>query len=254
MQSILQDFRFAARRLVKDRWFTVAAIVALGLGIGANAAVFTLVNAVLLRGLPIDNADKIMWVDTRDQRGRQVGVSFQDYEDWRASSRTFSGMTLVQNGTMIISGDEPLPESYPGGFISGNAFDVINVKAQLGRGFVADDDKEGAPPVVLISGGIWKTRYASNPAIIGKAIKVNTIPATIVGVMPDGFKWPFQSEVWMPMSNRSPAFRLPRQGRSFMVYGRLADNATLEQARSEMKGIAASLAAQYQDSNKDLTA
>ena len=254
MHSLLQDLRFAARRLVKDRWFTVAAIVALALGIGANSAVFTLVNAVLLRGLPLDNADRIMWIDTRDQRGRGVGVSFQDYEDWRAASRTFNGMTLVQNGTMIISGDEPLPESYPGGFISANAFDVIGVKAQLGRGFVAADDKEGAPGVVLISGGIWKSRYASDPNVIGKAVRVNTIPATIVGVMPDGFKWPFQSEVWMPMSQRSPVFRLPRQGRSFMVYGRLAEGATLEQARSEMKNIAAQLANQYQDSNKDLTA
>ena len=254
MQSLLQDLRFAARRLVKDRWFTVASIVALALGIGANSAVFTLVNAVLLRGLPLDNADRIMWIDSRDQRGRGIGVSFQDYEDWRAASRTFNGMTLVQNGTLIISGDEPLPESYPGGFISANAFDVIGVKAQLGRGFVAADDKEGAPAVALISGGIWKSRYASDPAVIGKSVRVNTIPATIVGVMPDGFKWPFQSEVWMPMSQRSPVFRLPRQGRSFMVYGRLADGATVEQARSEMKNIAAQLANQYQDSNKDLTA
>src|SRR6185295_13701757 len=254
MQSLLQDVRFAARRIVKDRWFTVAAVVVLALGIGANSAVFTLVNAVLLRGLPLDNADRIMWIDSRDQRGRGVGVSFQDYEDWRAASRTFSGMTLVQNGTMIISGDEPLPESYPGGFISANAFDVIGVKAQLGRGFVAADDKEGAPAVALISGGIWKSRYASDPNVIGKAVRVNTIPATIVGVMPDGFKWPFQSEVWMPMSQRSPVFRLPRQGRSFLVYGRLADGATLEQARSEMKNIAAQLSNQYQDSNKDLTA
>src|SRR6185295_2029616 len=254
MQSLLQDVRFAARRIVKDRWFTVAAVVVLALGIGANSAVFTLVNAVLLRGLPLDNADRIMWIDSRDQRGRGVGVSFQDYEDWRASSRTFNGMTLVQNGTMIISGDEPLPESYPGGFISANTFDVIGVKAQLGRGFLPEDDKEGAPPVALISGGIWKSRYASDPSIIGKAVRVNTIPATIVGVMPDGFKWPFQSEVWMPMSQRSPVFRLPRQGRSSLVYGRLADGATLEQARSEMKNIAAQLANQYQDSNKDLTA
>jgi len=254
MHSLLQDLRFAARRIVKDRWFTVASVVALALGIGANSAVFTLVNAVLLRGLPLDNADRIMWIDSRDQRGRGAGVSFQDYEDWRAASRTFNGMTLVQNGTMIISGDDPLPESYPGGFISANAFDVIGVKTQLGRGFVPADDKEGAPAVALISGGIWKSRYASDPAIIGKAVRVNTIPATIVGVMPDGFKWPFQSEVWLPMSQRSPVFRLPRQGRSFMAYGRLADGATLEQARSEMKNIAAQLANQYQDSNKDLTA
>jgi predicted permease len=160
----------------------------------------------------------------------------------------------VQNGTMIISGDDPLPESYPGGFISANAFDVIGVKTQLGRGFVPDDDREGAPPVVLISGGVWRSRYASDPAIVGKAVRVNAIPATIVGVMPDGFKWPFQSEVWMPMSQRPPAFRVPRQGRPFMVYGRLADGATVEQARSEMTTIAARLAEQYQDSNKDITA
>jgi predicted permease len=254
MQSLLQDLRFAARRLVKDRWFTLAAIAALSLGIGANSAVFTLVNATLLRGMPVDDPDRIMWVMTRDQRGRTFGVSFQDYEDWRAASRTFSGMTLVQNGTMIISGDEPLPESYPGGFISANAFDVIGVKTQLGRGFVPEDDKEGAPPVVLISGGVWKSRYAGDPSVIGKAIRVNAIPATIVGIMPDGFKWPFQSEVWMPMAHRSPAFRVPRQGRPFMVYGRLADGVTIEQARSEMGNIAGQLAQQYQDSNKDLTA
>jgi putative ABC transport system permease protein len=254
MGSLLQDVRFAARRLIKDRWFTLAAIAALALGIGANSAVFTLVNAVLLRGLPVEDPERIMWIATRDQRGRNLGVSFQDYEDWRAASRTFSGMTLTQNGTMIISGDEPLPESYPGGFISANAFDVIGVKTQLGRGFVPEDDKEGAPPVVLISGGIWKTRYAGDPSIIGKAVRVNTIPATIVGVMPDGFKWPFQSEVWMPMAQRSPAFRVPRQGRPFLVYGKLADGVTIEQARSEMTNIAAQLAQQYQDSNKDLTA
>jgi putative ABC transport system permease protein len=254
MQSFLQDLRFAARRLVKDRWFTLAAIAALALGIGANSAVFTLVNAVLLRGLPVHDPDRIMWVDSRDQLGRGRGVSFQDFEDWRAASRTFGALTLVQNGTMIISGDDRLPESYPGGFISANAFDVIGVKAVLGRGFLPEDDASNAPAVALISGGIWKSRYGSDPSIIGKAVRVNTIPVTIVGVMPDNFKWPFQSEVWVPMSQRSPVFRGPRRARSFMVYGRLTDGVTLEQARSEMKNIAGRLSAQYQDSNKDLTA
>src|SRR3989441_8316926 len=155
MHRILQDLRFALRRLVKDRWFTLAAIAALALGIGANSAVFTLVNAVLLRGLPFDRPDRIMWIDTRDARGRGFGVSFQDFEDWRRASRTFAGITLVQSGTMILSGDDRLPESYPGGFISANAFDLIGVKAVLGRGFVAADDASDAAPVVLISGGIW---------------------------------------------------------------------------------------------------
>src|SRR5688500_8073220 len=98
MPSIFQDVRFALRRLVRDRWFTLAAIVALALGIGANSAVFTLVSAVLLRGLPFDQPDRIMWIDTRDVRGRNLGVSVDDFEDWRRASRTFTGMTLVQTG------------------------------------------------------------------------------------------------------------------------------------------------------------
>src|SRR5436309_7813891 len=111
MQRILQDLRFAFRRLLKDRWFTLAAIVALGLGIGANSAVFTLVNAVLLRGLPFYHPDRIMWIDTHDTRGRNFGVSLQDFEDWRRASRTFAGMTLVQSGGLSISGDDRVPEN-----------------------------------------------------------------------------------------------------------------------------------------------
>src|SRR5688572_15027881 len=255
MQSLLQDLRFAGRRLVKDKWFTLAAIVALALGIGANSAVFTLVNAVLLRGLPFEAPDRIMWVDTADTRGRRFGVSIQDFEDWRPASRTFAGMTLVQNGTMIISGDDRLPESYPGGFISANAFDVIGVKAVLGRGFLPEDDASNSAPVVLISGGIWRTRYASDPAVMGKAISVNALPATIVGVMPDGFKWPFQHQVWMPMTHMPPALRnRPRQVRPYIAYARLAPDVTLEQARSEMSNIATQLAQQHPDTNKDITA
>jgi putative ABC transport system permease protein len=255
MQSILQDLRFALRRLAKDRWFTLAAIAALALGIGANSAVFTLVNAVLLRGLPFEEPERIMWIDTQDSRGQRSGVSPQDFDDWRSASRTFAGMTLVQTGTMIISADDRLPESYPGGFISASAFDVIGVKPVLGRGFVPEDDAGNAQPVVLISGGIWRSRYAADPAVIGKAVSVNAIPATIVGVMPDGFKWPFEHQVWAPMTHLPPQLRnRGRQVRGYFAYGRLADGVTIEQSRSEMQNIAAQLAEQYRDTNKDITA
>jgi predicted permease len=254
MPSLLQDLRFACRRLAKDRWFTLAAIAALALGIGANSAVFTLVNAVLLRGLPFDQPERIMWIDSQDAQGRRFGVSFDDYEDWRGASRTFTGMTLVQAGFLAISGDDRVPESYQGGYISANAFDVVGVKAQLGRGLVPDDDLPGAPPVAVISGAIWKSRYASDSNVIGKAVRVNALPVTLVGVMPDGLEWPFGHEVWVPMSQRPPVFRGPRQQRQFMAYGRLAEGVTLEQARSEMKNISDQLAAQYQDSNKDISA
>jgi putative ABC transport system permease protein len=149
----LQDLRFAQRRLVKDRWFTVAAVVALALGIGANSAVFTLVNAVLLRGLPFDQPERIMWIDTHDARGRNFGVSVDDYVDWRAATRTFAGMALVQSGQPNLSGDGRLPEAYPGGYITANAFDLIGVKPILGRGFVGADDAPNAPPVVLFQTG-----------------------------------------------------------------------------------------------------
>src|SRR5438552_16476274 len=110
MHKILQDLRFAFRRLFKDRWFTLAAIVALALGIGANSAVFTLVNAVLLRGMPFDRPDRIMWIDTHDARGRNFGVSVQDFEDWRRASRTLAGMGRVQSGTMYGRADDRLPD------------------------------------------------------------------------------------------------------------------------------------------------
>jgi putative ABC transport system permease protein len=255
MTSLLQDLRFALRRLVKDRWFTLAAIAALALGIGANSAVFTLVNAVLLRGLPFDEPERIVWIDTQDARGRRSGVSPDDFEDWAPASRTFTGMTLVQTGTMIISADDRLPESYSGGFISANAFELIGVDPVLGRGFVAADDAGDAAPVALISGGVWRSRYASDPNVIGKAVSINALPATIVGIMPDGFKWPFQHEVWVPIAHLPPQLRnRGRQVRGYVAYGRLADGVTIDQARSEMANIAAQLAQQHPDTNKDITA
>src|SRR5438132_465430 len=255
MHKILQDLRFAFRRLFKDRWFTLAAIVALALGIGANSAVFTLVNAVLLRGLPFNRPDRIMWIDTHDTRGRNFGVSLQDFEDWRRTSRSFAGMTLVQSGSLSISGDDRVPESYPGGYISANAFDLVGIQPIVGRGFQPADDEAGAPAVALISGDIWKSRYGSDPSMIGKAIRVNALPVTLIGVMPPGLKWPFQHEVWVPMSQLPPVLRnRGRPGRGYVVYGRLADGVTLEQSRSEMTNISAQLAQQYQDSNKDITA
>jgi putative ABC transport system permease protein len=254
MQSIVQDLRFAARRLVKDRWFTLAAIAALALGIGANSAVFTLVNAVLLRGLPFEQPDRIVVVDWRDARGRGFGNSLDDFDDLRRSSRTFAGMSLVFNGALNISADDRNPEQYPGAYISANGFQLIGEKAVLGRAFGEEDDRPGAPAVLLISNSVWKSRYAGDPSVIGKAVRVNGLPVTIIGVMAEGVKWPFNSEAWMPLAQLSPAFRQGgRQARNYMVYGRLADGVTLEQARSELTNIAAQLAQQHQDTNKDMT-
>jgi predicted permease len=253
--GILQDFRFAARRLVRDRRFTLAAIAALALGIGATSAVFTLVNAVLLRSLPFDDPDRIVMINTRDAQGRTFGVSEPDFEDWRAAARTFSGISLVQMGPVNFSADDRVPDQYDGVYISWNGFSLIGTQPAIGRSFVAEDDRAGSPPVMLLSYTVWQSRYGGDRSVVGRTIRANSEPATIIGVMPPGMEFPFNSDVWLPLAQRATAqTRAGRSGRLLMAYGRLADGMTIEQARTEMKGITEQLAGQFPDTNKGVTA
>ena len=255
MSSILQDLRFAARRLVRDRRFTLAAVAALALGIGATSAVFTLVNAVLLRSLPFDEPERIMWLNTRDAQSRDFGVSEPDFEDWRRATRTFSGISLAQMGPVNFSADQRTSDQYDGVYISANGFTLIGTQPVIGRGFSAEDDRPGAPAVVLLSYTVWQSRYGGDRSIVGSTIRANSEPATIVGVMPPGMQFPFNSEVWLPLAQRPTAqTRAGRAGRLLMAYGRLADGMTIEQARTEMSGISEQLAAQFPDTNKGITA
>ena len=255
MSSILQDLRFAARRLVRDRRFTLAAVAALALGIGATSAIFTIVNAVLLRSLPFDDPDRIMMISTRDAQGREFGVSEPDFEDWRREVRTFSGISLVQMGPVNFSADDRAPDRYDGVYISWNGFSLIGTQPVIGRGFSAEDDRPGSPPVMLLSYTVWQSRYGGDRAIIGRTIRANSEPATIIGVMPPGMEFPFNSDVWLPLAQRPTAqTRAGRAGRLLMAYGRLADGMTIEQARTEMTGITGQLAVQFPDTNKGVTA
>jgi len=253
--GILQDLRYAARRLVRDRRFTLAAVAALALGIGATSAVFTLVNAVLLRSLPFDDPDRIMMLSTRDAQGREFGVSEPDFEDWRRETRTFSGISLVQMGPVNFSADDRVPDQYDGVYISWNGFSLIGTQPVVGRGFSVEDDRPGRTPVILLSYTVWQSRYGGDRSIVGRTIRANSEPATIIGVMPPGMEFPFNSDVWLPLAQRPTAqTRAGRAGRLLMGYGRLADGMTIEQARSEMKGITGQLAAQFPDTNKGVTA
>ena len=255
MSSILQDLRFAARRLVRDRRFTLAAVAALALGIGATSAIFTIVNAVLLRSLPFNDPDRIMMIATRDAQGREFGVSEPDFEDWRREVRTFSGISLVQMGPVNFSADDRAPDRHKGVYISWNGFSLIGTQPIIGRGFSAEDDRPGSAPVMLLSYTVWQSRYGGDRAIVGRTIRANSEPATIIGVMPPGMEFPFNSDVWLPAAQRPTAqTRAGRAGRLLMAYGRLADGMTIEQARTEMTGITQQLAIQFPDTNKGVTA
>jgi predicted permease len=251
--DLLRDIRYAGRLLVKNRWFTVMAIVVLALGIGANNAVFTIVNGVLLRNLPVSEPDEIMFLGTRDTQGRNQGVSLRDFEDWRAATRTFEGMSFLFNGAFNVGNEGLTPDQVPGGYISPNLFRMLGVSPALGRDFTPAEETPGTPIVVLISHTLWRQRYGGDPNIVGKPIRIIDQNGTIIGVMPEGMHFPFNANIWLPTGSMPPAITgQPRQARGYFAVGRLSEGVTVEQARSELRTIGNTLAAQYPETNKDL--
>jgi putative ABC transport system permease protein len=250
--SLWQDLRYAVRLLIKNRWFTIVAATALALGIGVNTAVFTFVNAVLIRGLPFDDPGRIIALGTTDARNRPFGVSRLDFDDWRESTKSFSALALMLGTSVNVSDEGRAPEQYQGVYQSSNLFQLIGVRPALGRDFSAEDDKPGAPPVAIIGGGIWKNRYGSDPSVIGRTIKENSVAVTVIGVMPPDVKFPFNTDLWLPTSVLPAEARNAKRGvRNYQAIGRLAPGVTLEQARAELQTIGQRLSQQYPDSNKD---
>ena len=253
--NLLHDVRYALRLLIKDRWFTAVAATALALGIAVNTAVFTFVNAVLLRGLPFDDSDRIISLGTTDARNRQLGVSRLDFTDWREASRSFAGLALMQPASINISDEGRAPEQFQGSYQSANMFQVIGVGPIIGRDFLPEDDRPAAAPVVIISNGIWKNRYGSDPSVIGRSIKVNSVAATVIGVMAPDMKFPFNNDVWVAMSVLPSEVRdAKRDVRNFQAIGRLAPGVTLQQARAELQNITQRLVQEYPTTNKDVRA
>jgi len=250
--SLFQDVRFATRILLKDRWFTFAAGIALALGIGVNAMVFTIVNAVLLRGLPFHEPDRIMvlWTENQPAHIQRNGVSFEDFEDWRDQSHCFAELIAQNDANVNVSDDDQAAERSLGTYISWNLFRMLGVQPILGRDFRADDDVKGATPVVILGYGLWQKRYGGDPHIVGKTIRVNTRVVTIVGVMPQGLQFPDNVDLWIPFVVLPPASFTGRAGRAFNVMGRLAPGVTVEQARAELRTIGDRLEHDYATTNK----
>jgi len=248
-----EDLRFAARLLVKDKWFTLVAALALALGIGVNTTVFTFVNAVLIRGLPIDEPDSVMAMRSLDPvRNREMGVSYLDFRDWRENTRTFESLAAFTGTTANVSDEGHLPEQFNGTYLSANAFTIMRQRPALGRDFLAEDDRPGAAPVVLIGHGMWQNRYGSNPNVIGRTVRINDVPSTVIGVMPEGFKFPQNADLWQPLSQINRLEQQKRNARGFSVFGRLAPSTTRDQAQGELLNIARRLTSDYPDTNKDV--
>ena len=179
-----------------------------------------------------------MFLGTRDTQGRNQGVSLRDFEDWRAATRTFAGMSFLFNGAFNVGNEGLTPDQIPGAYVSPNLFKMLGVSPALGRDFTPAEETPGTPIVVLISNTVWRQRYGSDPNIVGKPIRIIDQGGTIIGVMPEGMHFPFNANIWLPTGAMPPAITgQPRQARGYFAVGRLNDGVTVEQARAELKTI-----------------
>ena len=253
--GLWEDLRFAARLLVKDKWFSLVAAVALALGIGVNATVFTFVNAVLIRGLPIADPERTLAVDSWDRgRSRGQGVSYLDFRDWRDNTRTFETFGAYSGNVANFSDEGQPPERYNGSYMSANAFSILGMRPVIGRDFVPDDDRRGASSVALLGHTVWVSRYGSNPSVIGKQVRINDNPTTIIGVMPEGVRFPFNTDVWMPLAQLNGIEGQKRNARPLQTFGHLAPGVTRQQAQSELVNISKKIESENPDTNKDIQA
>jgi putative ABC transport system permease protein len=244
--DIAHDMRQAARGLARDRRFTLAAVIALALAIAVNNSVFALINAALIRDLPFDDPDRLVVLGMSDGRGLGP-ISYPDFVDWRDATDAFTGLAGRMNSLMVISEADRPPERFRGAYVSANAFDVLGVQPLLGRRFVSDDDRAGATGVVILSHAVWQRRYGADPTIVGRTVRVTEIPSVVVGVMPAGFGFPFNAELWQPLA-LAPAVMKPRRDVPIInVFGRLRTGVDVAQARAQIQAVGERLAAQYPD-------
>lgn len=243
LADLAADVRFAWRILVRNGWATAGAILTLALAMGVANATFIITYATLWRDFPFERPDRIAIMRTVDARGREAGLSFADYQDWRRDARVFDGPSAAfAIGTISLGRDGAAPEQFDGLYVSADTFSVLRVKPQLGRDFSAADDRPGAEAVAIISSNIWKSRCAASRDVLGRTITVNgAIPATIVGVMPDDVRFIDFTDIWLPLAQMPGLAAQRRDTRPLMMIGRLPDGPDLDRVRAELTPIAAPL-------------
>ncbi|HTR37952.1 MAG TPA: ABC transporter permease [Bryobacteraceae bacterium] len=250
--DLISDVRFSLRTLSKSPGFTALAITILAVGIGVNAAVFTVTNSVLFRGFPhVDPDNRILYIGTLKE-GRGFGVSYPDFEDWRAQARSFRGMAVVSNGglRMIVNDRSGPPEACDGTLLGANSFHVLAQSPILGRDFGPSDAVPGAPAVTILTYAFWQRRYAQDPSLIGRNIRLNGVPTTVIGIMPAGFDFPHHRvDLWVPLVPAADSLRREKRNLWF-AFGRLADGVTIQSAQVEMDTIGSRLESAYPLTNQ----
>jgi putative ABC transport system permease protein len=253
----MNHLRFAVRQLIKNPGFAAVAILTLALGIGANTAIFSIVNAVLLRPLPYPDAARIMVLNESSGPGQDYSVALPDYFDWRNDNTVFEHLACTHKESRNLSGIPGRdPERISCASVTRNFFNIVGLPSEIGRTFSEDEDKVGGTPVVVISDRLWRRAFNADPSVLGRSITLHDQNFTVVGVMPPQVTSPQDSDVWLSMMRRSnnPVWMQRFIHPMIYVWGKLKPGVTVDQARTEMKGIAARLEKTYPDTNGNETA
>ncbi len=250
MQKMWQDLRYGARMLLKNPGITFVVILALALGIGANTAIFSVVDAVLLRPLPYPESDRLVFLNETSKAMDEISVSYPNFADWRTQNHVFEKIGVYNRESYNLTGTGEA-ERIITGQVSADLFAALRVNPALGRLFTNDEDKPGGPPVVLLSYPLWQRRFGGQPSILNQPITLNNKSYTVIGVMPEGYQFPSRVDMWVPVGQLSGSAGWLQRGNHPGLYGvaRLKPGVTFAQAKAEMDSIGANLEKQYQDSN-----
>ncbi len=254
MERLFRDFRYGLRSLLKSPGLTIVATIALTLGIGLTTMMFSIVYGALMKGLPYAEGDRIVEVrrDRPSRDNRRMNTPIAEFEDFRARQKSLDAIAAWYSGTVNVSGTGDA-ERYTGAFVTAGAFELPRVQPLIGRAILAGEDVENGPRVAVIGYSMWQRRFGGDSAVIGTIIRANGQPYSIVGVMPDGYVFPDNAAIWLPLQvSRTPAERTA--GQWVKVAGRLKPGVTIERASADFGAISRQLEAEHKEANEGITA
>lgn len=247
LDGLLQDVRYAARSLRRSPGFTLTAVLTLAVGIGINAAVYSITDGALFKGFPrVQDNDRLLYITTN-----KGALYYPDFEEWRGHARSFTEMGLVRGVFKTLITEDGAIDTFYGTEVTAETFRVLGVAPFLGRDFTSADTRPNASPVVMLRYDLWESRFGRDTAIVGRTVQMDGIPTTVVGVMPAGFSFPADQRLWMPLIPTDAALRRDTYYAVYAV-GRMAGDASLQSARAELEAIGQRLAAAYPRTNRDL--
>src|SRR5947199_2328805 len=250
MHTLWQDLRYGARMLLKSPSVSIVVILALALGIGANTAIFSVINSVLLRQLPYDEADRLLFLNERSRVMDEMSISYPNFTDWRNQNHVFEKIGVYNRGSYNLTGSGDA-ERIPTAQVSADLFTALRANALIGRVFTNDEDQPGATPVVILGYGLWQRRFGGQTSILNQTLTLNGKSYTAIGVMPPGYAYPSRADMWVPIGQLTGDPNWQQRGNHPGLYGvgRLKPGVTMAQAQADMDNIAANLEKQYPNSN-----